>query len=484
MGYYPSYRSLTDPSAVRFDRFSHIIGSFISVDADGKAVVPPAIVQPSLIEAAHKQGVKVLLALGGGGNGANFGQMVRNPRQRARFIQDIVRIMTEHDADGLAVDWEVPEASDKAVTVEFISKLRRQMKIARPHSLLVLVVNSSPGNSQGYDGPRLRDQVDFLHVMSYDFHGPWNGAGHHTSLYASQADALDHPEYSYPAILSYWRDVQGFRPGQILFGIAGYGRGFKARQWGEKSAEPSQYPEISFTDARALIGHGWTRQWDAQAHAPWLLKDDGSERISYDDPQSVADKARWMKANGLPGFFIWELTQEQSDGDNLLTAAASKAWNDAPTGRAVTRANDVFPKVESNHDLAIAGKHPKKRKPHCQKAETSFLQGNLRQWRKPDQGLHFSRGSRPKFQRRRDGEMVAWILPVELKINHARVLRRDGAARQNPIYVRALDRRFITMKRSEGSATRACREPRIGKTGVHEGVVSATLARGRVEVAR
>lgn len=333
MGYYPSYRSVADPSTIRFDRFTHIIQSFVTAGADGQAIVPPGLAQPNLIAAAHGAGAKVILALSGGSNGENFGKMVRSPEKSAAFIKSVVQIMIDHRADGLAVDWEVPEASDKAVTVEFIGQLRQQMKTARPDSLLILVVNSSPGNSHGYDGKQLADKVDFLHIMSYDFHGPWNGAGHHTSLYAGKADALANPYFDYPAILKYWRDVQGFRPAQIIFGIAGYGRGFKVRDWGEKETAPGQYPEISFTDARALIGHGWTRRWDAQAHAPWLLKDDGSERISYDDPQSVADKARWMKRNGLPGFFIWELTQEQSGGDNVLSAAAQKAWNDAPKPR-------------------------------------------------------------------------------------------------------------------------------------------------------
>lgn len=331
MGYYPSYRGVADPSAIRFDRFTHIIQSFVTVDAGGKAVVPSRIAQSNLIPIAHGAGAKVILGLSGGSNGADFGKMVRDPQKSAAFIRDIVHIMLESKADGLALDWEVPEPDDKAVTVEFVTHLRKEMKAAKPDSLLILVVNSSPGNSHGYDGPKLHDQVDFLHVMSYDFHGPWNGAGHHTSLYAGQADAKDNPYFSYPAILSYWRDAQGFRPEQIIFGIAGYGRGFKVHDWGEKSVGDSQYPEIAFKDARALIGHGWTRQWDGQAHAPWLLKDDGTERISYDDPQSVADKARWMKSQGLPGFFIWELTQEESDGDNVLTAAAQKAWNDAPS---------------------------------------------------------------------------------------------------------------------------------------------------------
>ncbi len=328
MGYYPSYRTSPSPADIRFDRFTHIIQSFVSADANGKAVATDGLSAQPLVPDAHAKGVKVLLALGGGANGKSFGLMVRDPTKRAQFITDVVKMMTHGAYDGLVIDWEQPEATDKAVTTEFVAQLRAQTRAANPASLLILVVNCKPNNSSGYDGPRLRDNVDYLQVMTYDYHGPWSHAGHHTSLYADVSDTTDGKVLSFPTTVSYWHDVQGFRTDQILLGLAGYGRGFKVSNWYEKPTAPSQYPEISFRDTRALIGHGWTRQWDGEAHAPWLLSDDKTDRISYDDEQSCADKSQWIKQNNLPGFFIWEMTQDYVDGDNLLIAAAQNAWKD------------------------------------------------------------------------------------------------------------------------------------------------------------
>jgi chitinase len=328
MGYYPTYRNTPAPKDIRFDRFTHILHSFLSVDANGKATHPANLPDSTLINTAHSKGAKVLLALGGGSNGKNFGAMVRDPQKNAQFIADAVKIMVDSNSDGLALDWELPTADDKDITTEFVRQMRVSMKAAKPDSLFILVVNSKPNNSKGYDGPKLRDNVDYLHVMTYDFHGPWSHAGHHTPLFENKADTVDGKVLSLPATLTYWRDVQGFRTEQILFGLAGYGRGFKVKDWYEKPTSPATYPEITFRDARALIGKGWTRHWDDEAKAPWLLSDDKSERISYDDEQSAATKARWMKENGLPGFFIWEVTQEYAEGDHLLTAAAQKAWNE------------------------------------------------------------------------------------------------------------------------------------------------------------
>ncbi len=331
MGYYPTYRTTPAPAEIRFDRFTHILHSFLSVDTNGKAVITKELADPALMTAAHAKGVKVLFALGGGSNGKSFTAMVRNPEKNAQFIAASVKAMVDYKYDGLAIDWELPVAEDKDITTAFVAQLRSQMKAAKPDSTLILVVNAKPNNSKGYDGPKLRDNVDYLHIMSYDFHGPRSHAGHHAPLYSNKADTVDGRVLSLPASLTYWRDTQGFRPEQILFGFAGYGRGFKVQDWYEQPATPATYPEISYRDASALIGKGWSYQWDDEAHAPWLLSDDKTERISYDDVQSVTEKSRWIKENGLPGFFIWELSQEYINGDYVLTAAAQNAWANDPT---------------------------------------------------------------------------------------------------------------------------------------------------------
>lgn len=330
MGYYPSYDAQIKLTEIHPNRFTDIIYSFATADANGDFNPASCARFPDFVQTVHAKGLRAILALSGGGNGADFAIMVRDEQKRAAFVAAIAQLMKQTGADGLALDWEGPEPEDKAVTTQFVRELRDAMKAANPTAKLSLVVGSGAWSGRGYDGAVLRDLVDTLQVMTYDFHGDWNHAGHHTNLFADTSHA-DDEDFGYPGSLRYWRDTQGFPVSKILMGIAGYGRGFRAPDWGAKTTGESQYPYISYSDITNLIGHGWTRQWDAQAHAPWLLSDDKSERISYDDVQSVADKAVWMKQNKLAGFFIWELTQEEIDGDNVLTAAALQSWKDAST---------------------------------------------------------------------------------------------------------------------------------------------------------
>jgi chitinase len=63
---------------------------------------------------------------------------------------------------------------------------------------------------------------------------------------------------------------------------------------------------------------GYVRYWDAAAQAPWLWNAQTHRFISYDDPQSIAAKAAYVKAEQLGGIMYWEQSLDPSDA--LLNA--------------------------------------------------------------------------------------------------------------------------------------------------------------------
>ena len=64
---------------------------------------------------------------------------------------------------------------------------------------------------------------------------------------------------------------------------------------------------------------GYHRYWDADAQAPWLWNARTRRFISYDDPQSIAAKAAFVKARHLGGIMYWEESLDPSG--ELLDAA-------------------------------------------------------------------------------------------------------------------------------------------------------------------
>ena len=53
---------------------------------------------------------------------------------------------------------------------------------------------------------------------------------------------------------------------------------------------------------------GYKRYYDFTSRVPWLFN--GSTFITYEDEQSIAYKANYIRENGLKGAMIWELSQD------------------------------------------------------------------------------------------------------------------------------------------------------------------------------
>jgi chitinase len=69
------------------------------------------------------------------------------------------------------------------------------------------------------------------------------------------------------------------------------------------------HPYVDLVDK--FIGRdGFVREWDAKAQAPFLWNAQTHAFITYDDPQSIAIKADYVRKHHLGGMMFWELSQD------------------------------------------------------------------------------------------------------------------------------------------------------------------------------
>lgn len=63
------------------------------------------------VTALKKNGIKVLIALGGWNDslGSKYSQLVNNPTARKRFVDNAVAFVEKYGFDGLDLDWEYPK---------------------------------------------------------------------------------------------------------------------------------------------------------------------------------------------------------------------------------------------------------------------------------------------------------------------------------------------------------------------------------------
>ena len=178
--------------------------------------------------------LKVLLALGGWSFGSEpFRAVTSNTFRMNGFIYDAIEFLRKYEFDGLDIDWEYPKGpDDKAAFVSLIKEFRLafegEHKAADNNKLLLTaaVPASFEAIASGYDVPELAKYLDYINVMTYDFHGQWEKqVGHNSPLFPLDAASSLEKKLTVDFAAKEWVR-QGAPLEKILIGMPVYGRTF------------------------------------------------------------------------------------------------------------------------------------------------------------------------------------------------------------------------------------------------------------------
>ena len=115
---------------------------------------------------------------------------------RAEFAKQAYKWIVKYKFDGIDINWEYPgfedgknpgEPEDVENYVHFIKKLKTYFSSKSTESgkeLLVTAAVGAPASRRKHSYPKTKeicDILDYIHLMTYDFHGGWeNVMGHHS----------------------------------------------------------------------------------------------------------------------------------------------------------------------------------------------------------------------------------------------------------------------------------------------------------------
>ncbi|XP_039296360.1 probable chitinase 10 [Nilaparvata lugens] len=280
------------------------------------------------VVAMKKKGVHVLLAIGGWNDsqGDKYSRLVNSAASRQRFIQHVVPFLLKYDFDGLDLDWEYPKcwqvncdkgpASDKESFGLFVKELKTAF---RSHDLL-LSAAVSPSKAvidEGYDVKTMAKYLDWISVMTYDYHGQWDKkTGHLAPMYYHPEDDFDYFNANYS--INYWLS-EGVPKHKLVMGMPLYGQSFtlaKREQHGLNAPAPGPGQAGESTRAAGFLAYyeicsrikngGWTVvQDEEQRMGPYAYN--GDQWISFDDKDTIRRKSEWIREMGIGGGMIWAL---------------------------------------------------------------------------------------------------------------------------------------------------------------------------------
>ena len=296
----------------------------------------------SLVEAAHRQNVRVFLSIGGWDDSGNFPEVASSPATRSRFASACAKQIRQHGFDGIDIDWEFPcyaehrgTPADKQNCTALFQALRDTLdqlgRMDGRRYQLSAALPAGPVFTASFEMEKISVLLDMLNIMTYDFNGPWDPlSGHNAPLFAGPgADSTR----SVDAAFRMYTGQFHVNPAKLNLGVPFYGHAYAACKGPGEPHGGEEHLHFSsqgafYADIVRLSGQ-FEKKWDEAAKVPYLIQPAWNVFVSYDDSQSVSLKAKYAAEHGACGLVIWELTGDflPSGATPLLDAIVAEFRN-------------------------------------------------------------------------------------------------------------------------------------------------------------
>uniref|UniRef100_A0AC35FQC0 GH18 domain-containing protein n=1 Tax=Panagrolaimus sp. PS1159 TaxID=55785 RepID=A0AC35FQC0_9BILA len=120
---------------------------------------------------SQQPGLITILSFGGWSAGTDtFKKLAADEGHRQTFINSALQFINHYGFDGIDIDWEYPKGDDYNNYVTLLKELKQ----ADNSKLLTAAVTADAETvDEGYNVKEMAKHLDYVNVMTYDFHGDW-----------------------------------------------------------------------------------------------------------------------------------------------------------------------------------------------------------------------------------------------------------------------------------------------------------------------
>lgn len=323
MGYYVGYLKNSLPlESVDWSAMTHVAVGAVEPRADGTldttfyqdARSGPAWAK-SVVDAAHKNGRKAILMIGGAESRDAFASAASDSR-RAVFVDNIMATVDSLGFDGVDVDWEPMVQADGPDVLALGHELKKRRPSLQLSIPIGLVNVNLPQRTVFPFSAELAKVYDQLNIMSYGMNGGWQDwrSWHNSALYGESSSSPMSVDSSVRAFLA-----AGVPAKQLGVGIGFFGSCMSGvtgpRQLTSSMKVIADDNIMSYANIMTHYHRSDVARWDDAAKVPYLssstpLGPAGCTYVTYEDARSIAEKAKYVKSLGLGGAIVWNINED------------------------------------------------------------------------------------------------------------------------------------------------------------------------------
>lgn len=295
--YYSEYATAPNRQGTKIDGVNVVSPAFANLEKSGSLNINIGDAGKKYIEWAHENEYKVWAIVSNNSYKTPTSEVLNDYKKRADLINKIVTMTISYNLDGINIDFENMNESDKDVFSRFIIELAPRLKeYGKVLSVDVTAPDGSPDWSLCYNRNKIGKIADYVIFMAYDQYGV-------SSTSAGTTAGADWVEVNIKKFLG----QEEVAAEKIILGMPFYTRAWNETSSGVKSTV------ISMKYVDSAVPEEATRQWnnDLKQYYVEYQKNGTNYKMWIEDENSIEAKFILMHNYNLAGAAYWQKDMEK-----------------------------------------------------------------------------------------------------------------------------------------------------------------------------